>query len=87
MISSWAVYANGQAWDLLNGGVITHYPSRIYLTNRRILATDDAIPPRTLGLIVSRSISGGMHEDLDLTKELRAAGRTMALPADAMSRA
>jgi glycogen debranching enzyme len=67
VISSWAIYANGEPWDLLNGGAITHYASRIHLTNRRIPTPDDTIPPRTLGLIVSRSISGGMHEDLDIT--------------------
>jgi glycogen debranching enzyme len=67
VISSWAIYANGEPWDLLNGGAITHYASRIHLTNRRIPTTDGTIAPRTLGLIVSRSISGGMHEDLDIT--------------------
>src|SRR5262245_52279575 len=67
VISSWAIYANGEPWDLLNGGAITHYASRIYLTNRRIPTTDGTIPSRALGLVVSRSISGGMHEDLDIT--------------------
>jgi glycogen debranching enzyme len=28
---------------------------------------DGVIPERTLGLVISRSISGGMHEDLDIT--------------------
>jgi glycogen debranching enzyme len=67
VISSWAIYANGESWDLLNGGAITHYASRIYLTNRRIPTSDGIIPQRTLGLVVSRWINGGMHEDLDIT--------------------
>jgi len=67
VISSWAIYANGEPWDLLNGGAIAHYASRTYLTNRPVSTSDGIIPPRTLGLIVSRSISGGMHEDLDIT--------------------
>src|ERR1700730_8432029 len=67
VISSWVIYANGEPWDLLNGGAITHYTSRIHLTNRRIPTPDGTSPPRTLGLVVSRSISGGMHEDLDIT--------------------
>ena len=67
IISSWTIYANGEPWELLNGGAITHYASRIYLTNRRILTSDGVIPPRTLGLVVRRLISGGMHEDLDVT--------------------
>ena len=67
VLSSWAIYANGVPWDLLNGGAVTYYSSKVYLTNRTILTEDGAIPPRTLGLVVSRSISGGMHEDLDIT--------------------
>ncbi|MBV8738717.1 MAG: amylo-alpha-1,6-glucosidase [Alphaproteobacteria bacterium] len=66
IISSWAIYANGEPWDLLNGGAVSYYASRIFLTNRSFLTEDGAILPRTLGLIVSRSISGGMHEDLDI---------------------
>lgn len=67
VISSWAIFANGEPWDLLNGGAITYFASRSYLTNREIATVDGVIPPRSLGLILSRSISGGMHEDLDIT--------------------
>ena len=67
VLSAWAIYANGVPWDLLNGGAISYYASKVYLTNRTILTEDGAIPPRTLGLVVSRSIGGGMHEDLDVT--------------------
>lgn len=67
VISSWAIYANGEPWDLLNGGAITHYASRMYLTNRKIETAEGAIPSRSLGLTLSRSINGGMHEDLDIT--------------------
>jgi glycogen debranching enzyme len=67
VISSWAIYANGEPWNLLNGGAVTHYAAQIHLTNRKILTTDGVIPERMLGLVISRSISGGMHEDLDIT--------------------
>jgi glycogen debranching enzyme len=67
VISSWVIYANGEPWNLLNGGAVTHYASRIHLTNPRIPTIDGVIPERTLGLVISRSISGGMHEDLDIT--------------------
>ena len=69
VISSWTIYANGEPWDLLNGGAITHYASRTYLTNRRIPTADGIIPQRTLGLVVSRMISDGMHEDVDITNK------------------
>src|SRR5229473_1901453 len=66
VISSWTIYANGEPWELLNGGAISYYASRIFLTNRALLTEDGTIAPRTLGLTLSRSISGGMHEDLDV---------------------
>jgi glycogen debranching enzyme len=67
IISSWSIYANGEPWDLLNGGAIAHYASRSYLTNRAIPTVEGIIPPRSLGLVLSRSINGGMHEDLAIT--------------------
>ncbi len=66
VVSSWRIYANGEPWELLNGDAISYYACRIFLTNRSLLTEDGTIPPRTLGLTVSRSISGGMHEDLDI---------------------
>ena len=67
VISSWRIYANGEPWELLNGGAISYYASRIYLTNRSLRTEAGMIPQRTLGLTISRWISGGMHEDLDIT--------------------
>ena len=67
VLSAWAIYANGEPWDLLNGGAIAYHAARVYLTNRAVGTEDGVIPARTLGLTISRTISGGMHEDLDLT--------------------
>ncbi|MDQ8726678.1 glycogen debranching N-terminal domain-containing protein [Bradyrhizobium sp. LHD-71] len=66
LISSWSIWANGEPWDLLNSGNITHYASRVFLTNRKIPTEDGGIPERTLGLVLSRSVDGGIHEDIDL---------------------
>ncbi len=67
IISSWCIYANGEPWELLNGGAVNYYAARIFLTNKPILTAEGTIPPRTLGLTISRSVSGGVHEDLDIT--------------------
>ena len=67
VVSNWAIYANGEPWELLNGGPVTYHAARIFLTNRAILTEDGAIPPRTVGLTISRWVSGGLHEDLDIT--------------------
>jgi hypothetical protein len=37
VISSWSLFANGEPWDLLNGGAITYYGARIFQTNRAFL--------------------------------------------------
>src|SRR5215469_18848595 len=66
VVSSWTIYANGEPWELLNGGAVSYYASRVYLTNRAFLTKDGQVPPRSLGFTVSRSIRGGMHEDFDL---------------------
>jgi glycogen debranching enzyme len=66
LISSWSIYANGEVWDLLNAGNISHYACRIFLVNRAFSTEDGNVSSRTLGLALGRSISGGVHEDLDL---------------------
>jgi len=66
LISSWQIYANGKEWELLNSGNISHYAARIFQTNRRLRTEQGDVPPRTLGLTLSRSISGGIHEDIDI---------------------
>ena len=67
LVSAWAIYANGEPWDLLNGGAITYYAARIFLLNRAFLTEDGAVPAHSLGFMLSRSIGGGMHEDMDIT--------------------
>ena len=34
LISGWMIYANGEPWDLLNGGSVTSSTASIHLTNR-----------------------------------------------------
>jgi glycogen debranching enzyme len=66
ILSSWAIYANGEPWELLNGGATSYYSCRIFLTNRSLPSEDGTIPERTIGLTIGRSIAGGLHEDIDL---------------------
>ena len=66
LVSAWSVYANGEPWDLLNGGAVNYDAARIFLTNRGFLTEDGAIPAHSLAFVISRAIDGGLHEDLDL---------------------
>ena len=67
VISSWTIYANGEPWILLNGGAITYYAARIFLTNSAFGTENCTIPARTLGLTIGRWIGGAVHEDIDVT--------------------
>ncbi|MGC1574637.1 MAG: glycogen debranching N-terminal domain-containing protein [Beijerinckiaceae bacterium] len=66
VISAWAIYANGEPWDLLNGGAIAPHAALIFETNCAFLTEDGPIPPRTLGLMIARHIDGGLHEDIEI---------------------
>lgn len=66
IVSSWSLYADGQRWDLLSGGAINYDICRVHLTNKALQTEDGPVPARTLGLVLSRSIKGGMHEDIDI---------------------
>ncbi|WP_369725705.1 glycogen debranching N-terminal domain-containing protein [Bradyrhizobium sp. LLZ17] len=66
LISSWTICANGTPWRLLNSGNLFFYASRIFLTNSAVATEQGKIAPNTLQLGVSRSIDGGVHEDIDV---------------------
>jgi glycogen debranching enzyme len=66
LISSWAMFADGVQWKLLNGGALAASAAQIYCTNPPVLTSAGNIPENKLGLILSRRIDGGMHEDIDI---------------------
>jgi glycogen debranching enzyme len=68
VISAWAIFANGELRELLNGGAVAYHAARIFQTNRAFLSVDGPIAARTLGLVIGRHINnGGLHEDIDIT--------------------
>ncbi len=69
MLSAYMIQANGLSWELLNAGATTYFAARSYLTNPVIPTEGSDIPARTLQLVLSRTVAGGMHEDLDLTNQ------------------
>jgi len=75
VISAWAIYSNGEPWDLLNGGAISYHAARIFLTNRAFVSEDGPIAARTLGLMIGRFVNGGLHEDIEITNNSRSSVR------------
>jgi glycogen debranching enzyme len=71
VISAWAIYANGEPWDLLSGGAIAYHAARIFQTNRAFMSEDGPIAARTLGLVIGRHIDGGLHEDIEIANNSR----------------
>ncbi len=71
VISAYAIYANGQTWDLLSSGAPTNYGARIFLTNKGFPSEGGDVPGRTVSMVVSRVIDGGMHERFDVTNHGR----------------
>src|ERR1700756_5522872 len=63
VISAWAIYANGEPWDLLNGGAIAPHAAPIFERE------DGPIAARPRGLVIGRHIEGGLHEDFDVTND------------------
>ena len=59
LISAWAIYANGEPWELMNGGAITADTARIHLTNRAFPSEDGTVPTRILGLVIGRRLASG----------------------------
>ncbi|PBB65226.1 amylo-alpha-1,6-glucosidase [Mesorhizobium sp. WSM4312] len=67
LVSSWQLYANGEPWDLLNSGNITHFAAKIYLVNRPFKTETGPVEAGDLGLTLGRALGhGGLHEDFDL---------------------
>ena len=67
VISAWAIYANGEPWELLNGGAVAYNAARIFQTNRAFPSEDGPIAAGTLGLVIGRHIDSGLHEDIEIT--------------------
>ncbi|MGH6878584.1 MAG: amylo-alpha-1,6-glucosidase, partial [Rhizomicrobium sp.] len=67
LISSWTVAANGRPWTMLSGGATAPSVAHIHLINKDMRSERGDIPKNTLGLVLSRRIAGGMHDDIDIT--------------------
>ena len=67
LISAYALYANGQTWALLNSGAPAYFGCRIFMTNNAFPSEGGRVAERTLSLVLSRIIDGGMIETHEIT--------------------
>lgn len=66
LISSWQLYADGEEWDLLNSANLAHCAAKIFLTNKALATETGDVPAGSVGLVIGRVLTDGLHEDLDL---------------------
>ena len=66
-VSYYGIFANGEPWIRLASAVTASHSARITLTNGTFATEEGKIPQGTLALIISRAVSEGIHEDLDVT--------------------
>ncbi len=71
LISAYTIYANGEGWDLLNSGAAVYYGCRIFLANRVFPSEGGEVPARSLSLVISRVIEGGLLESHAVTNHGR----------------
>ena len=67
LISVWQLAANGAPWELLNGGVTSHFAMQVFMTNPAIPTQDGEVARRTMSLTLGRWIEDGIHEDITIT--------------------
>lgn len=65
-MSNYEIFADGERLVLQNSGAIAYYASRAYLTNPGIITEYGEIEPGTLGIVFSRAVQDGVHEDFDI---------------------
>ena len=67
LISAYSLFTNDVRFDLLNAASVFYYASRTFLINAAFETEDGPVPARTIGLVLSRMLEDGLHEDCDLT--------------------
>jgi glycogen debranching enzyme len=75
-ISGYDLFINGQRPVLLNSAPIQFFSSRYEFTNDQLLDDAGLVPRHVLAIRVDRTVSGGIHEDIDIVSY---AGRPIRL--------
>ncbi len=70
-LSGYTLLVNGAQPALLNSAPVRFFSARYEMTNESLLDRDGAIPRHSLAIRLDRTISGGVHEDLDVVNYAR----------------
>ena len=65
-VSFYKIYINRVPWEVINSSQVTFYASRFHLTNPTVNTEGGPIEAHTLGLTINRTVSAGIHEELEI---------------------
>jgi len=71
-LSHYRYLINGRRWTLVSSAPVSHTMARYEFGNPGLTGPGGAIPRRSIGLTIERTVSGGVHEDLDIVNYHRA---------------
>jgi glycogen debranching enzyme len=71
-LSHYRYLVNGRRWTLVSSASVSHTMARFEVTNPGFTGPSGPIPRRSIGLTIERTVSGGVHEDLDIVNYHRA---------------
>jgi glycogen debranching enzyme len=70
-LSHYRYRINGRRWRLVTSAPVAHDSARFEFTNPALLSASGPIPKHVVGFTVERTVSRGVHEDLDLVNYRR----------------
>ena len=65
-ISFYRLYINRTPLERINSNQLTFFAARIHLTNPEIMTEGGVIAAHSLGLTLNRSVSEGIHEEIEI---------------------
>lgn len=65
-VSFYKLYIQDERWDLLTSSAVSYYAARLHFANPVITTDEGEIPRHALSLTLTRTVSDGVHEDLDI---------------------
>src|SRR5262245_17566855 len=66
-VSHYAMFANGQSWQLLASATVSYYAARFHLTNPPFETEDGPVGAGNLALSLVRTVADGIHEHIEVT--------------------
>jgi len=65
-VSFYRHYINDEPWDLITASPVSYYAARLHFANPAFTTEDREVEKHSIGMTVTRTVGGGIHEDIDI---------------------